>query len=193
MEMTSPAEMIAHEGFRPLKRIEYERLGAEGFFDEERVELLFGVVVAMAPIDPPHAESTDDVRRVLERVLGDRARVMTQRPFAASEISEPQPDVFVVPTGVYRKEHPTRAHLIVEVAQSSLSRDRGPKATLYGMSEVDEYWIVNLPKNVVEVYRGPHAGTWREKLTFRPGGVIAMAAFPDVEIAVSDLLPPLEA
>jgi len=152
---------------------------------------LFGLVVPMAPIDPPHAESTDDVRDTLSRALGHRARVMSQRPFAASEISEPQPDVFVVPTGVYRTEHPTRAYLVVEVSHSSLSRDRGPKAKLYGMSEVDEYWIINLVKDVVEVYRDPKGGAWQTKLVYLRGGMLSMAAIPDVEIAVSDLLPPI--
>ena len=192
MEMTSPTEMMAAEEFRPLKRVEFDRLAAGGCFDEERVELLFGVVVKMAPIDPSHAESTDEVQRLLARALGDRARVLSQRPFAASETSEPLPDVFVVPTGIYRQEHPARAYLVVEVSRSSLSRDRGPKALLYGMSEVAEYWIVNLVKDVVEVYRDPDGGAWRSKLTYQRDGVIAMVAFPDVEIAVADLLPPIE-
>lgn len=193
MEMTTPTDILGTEQIRPLKRVEYDRLAAEGFFDDERVELLFGVVCQMAPIDPAHAESTDDVRRVLGNALGERARVLSQRPFAASEISEPIPDVFVVPTGSYRSEHPGRAYLVVEVSRTSLPRDRGPKARLYGMSSVDEYWIVNLARNVVEVYREAQDGTWSTKLTYLRGGVIALAAFPDVEIAVSDLLPPVEA
>ena len=192
MEMIAPPELLATEGFRPLKRVEFDQLGSMGYFDDEKVELLFGVVVEMAPIDPAHAESTDDVRRILGIALGDRARVLSQRPFAASEISEPLPDVFVVPTGSYRSAHPARAHLVVEVSRSSLSRDRGPKAQLYGMSEVEEYWIVNLAKDVVEVYRDPEGGQWRSKSTYRRDGVIAMVAFPDVAIAVSDILPPIE-
>ena len=120
MEMTTPTDGIESERIRPLKRVEYEHLASQGFFDDERVELLFGVVVAMAPIDPSHAESTDAVRDALARALGDRARVIGRRPFAASEISEPEPDVFVVPGGQYWKAHPERAYLVVEVARSSL-------------------------------------------------------------------------
>jgi len=126
------------------------------------------------------------------RALGDRARVMSQRPFAATETSEPEPDVFVVPTGTYRTAHPTHAYLVVEVSHSSLARDRGLKAKLYGMSQVDEYWIVNLVKDVVEVYRDPEDGAWQTKLTYARGGMLTLAAIPDVEIAVSDLLPPID-
>jgi hypothetical protein len=46
---------LAPERVRPLKRVEYERLVAEGAFDEERVELLGGVIVEMSPQDPRHS------------------------------------------------------------------------------------------------------------------------------------------
>lgn len=193
MEMTTPTDVIESERIRPLKRVEYEHLATQGYFDDERVELLFGVVVAMAPIDPSHAESTDEVRTALARALGDRARVMGQRPFAASEISEPEPDVFVVPGGQYWKAHPERAYLVVEVARSSLRDDRVVKALLYGLSSVDEYWIVAVDEGFVEVYREPHSGGWQTKSTYQRGEVLSMSAFPDVKIAVSDLLPPVEA
>ena len=191
LRMSSPEAILrANEPIRPLKRIEYERLAAEGFFENERVELLFGVVVPMTPIDPAHSESAYRVRRALERLLGDRARVRNQDPFAASDVSEPQPDVMVVPNGDYWREHPTRAFLIVEVARSSVQRDQGPKALLYGLAEVDEYWIVNHVTGVVEVYRDRHEGEWRSRATHGRGASIAMATFPDVMIPVDEILPP---
>jgi Uma2 family endonuclease len=189
--MSSPETIIrANEPVRPLKRVEYERLVAEGFFDDENVELLFGMVVPKTPIDPSHSESAYRVRRALEHRLGDRACVRNQDPFAASEISEPEPDVMVVPVGDYWSAHPARAFLIVEVARNSLAKDKGPKATLYGLAEVDEYWIVNHVDCVIEVYRDRHAGEWRTRSTHGRGEIIAMLAFPDVRIEVSSLLPP---
>ena len=190
--MSTPETIIrANEPVRPLKRIEYERLAAEGFFDDERVELLFGMVVPMTPIDPAHSESTYCVRRLLERRLGERARVRQEQPLAASDISEPQPDLAVVASVEYWKEHPAKAFLVVEVSRSSLRKDKGPKAVLYGLAEVDEYWIVNHVAEVVEVYRDRHDGEWRHKSTHRRGETIAMLAFPDVTIAVSEILPPV--
>jgi Uma2 family endonuclease len=180
------------EHFRPLKRAEYNALGAQGFFADERVELLFGVVYEMTPIDPAHQESSYLVRRQIERVVGDRAVVREQNPFAASEISEPQPDVMVVPATSYWTEHPSHAHLIVEVARSSLPRDRGLKVRLYGLARVDEYWIVNHVEQVVEVYRDAREGTWQSRVIYQRGDRIAMLAFPDVSIAVSDVLPPTQ-
>jgi Uma2 family endonuclease len=188
--MSNPETILRTEPVRPLKRVEYERLAAEGFFEDEQVELLFGMVVPMTPVDPAHPESVYRVRRALERQLGERAYVRDQSPYAASDISEPQPDIAVVPAIEYWREHPTRAFLVVEVARSSLRRDRKVKTKLYGLAHVDEYWIVNHVDRVVEVHRDPHEGTWRQVSLHHPGESIAMLAFPDVTIAVSDILPP---
>src|SRR5688572_2321223 len=130
--------------------------------------------------------SSDDA----DRPLGDRADVRGQDPFAASDISEPQPDVMVVAKLEYWHAHPAHAYLVVEIARSSLRRDRGPKAVLYGLAEVDEYWIVNHVDGVVEVYRDRHDGEWQHRSTHRRGETISMLAFPDVEIAVAEILPP---
>ncbi len=66
MEMMLPPD-LGSEPFRPLKRAEYNALGSQGFFAEERVELLFGVVYEMAPIDAAHQASSYQVRRNIER------------------------------------------------------------------------------------------------------------------------------
>lgn len=190
--MSSPETILRGEPFRPLKRVEYERLAAEGFFEDEKVELLFGMVVPMTPIDPAHSHSTYRVAQLLRRQVGARAQVRETNPIAASDISEPEPDVAVVPDVEYWQEHPAKAFLIVEVARSSLHRDKGPKALLYGLAEVDEYWIVNHVDEVVEVYRDRHKGEWRQRTTHSRGDTIAMVAFPDVQVPVSEILPPVE-
>ncbi len=175
---------------RPLKRVEYEKLAAEGFFKDERVELVFGVVVAMTPIDPAHGESVDRLDDMLRRQLAGRARVRCQGAFAATEDSEPQPDIYVFPNGDYWDAQPDRAYLVIEVARSPLDYDRDTKSLLYGVSQVDEYWIVNHAEDVIEVYRDRHDGRWRTMTTHRRGDTIAMVGFPDVQIAVTDVLPP---
>jgi Uma2 family endonuclease len=191
--MSSPETIIrSNEPIRPLKRVEYERLASEGYFEDEKVELLFGMVVPMTPIDPAHSKSGARLRSLLERQLGDRAGIRNQDPFAASDISEPEPDILVVPIEEDNwNTHPTRAFLVVEVARSSLRKDKGPKAVLYGLAEVDEYWIVNHVDGVVEVYRDRDRGTWRTSSIHHRGETIAMLRFPDVVIDVSEILPPV--
>jgi Uma2 family endonuclease len=183
---------IVREEERLLKRAEYERLAADGSFADEQVELLFGRVVTMPPINQPHVWSVRIVHERLMRAVGKRAYVVTQSPFAASDISEPEPDIFVIPQGPdYWRERPTRALLVVEVAESTLARDRGIKRELYAQAEVDEYWIVDLVHGCVEVYRDRRDGRWQTMATHHRGEAIAMRAFPDVEIAVVDVVPPI--
>ena len=181
---------IKNQPLRHLKRVEYDKLVEQGLFRDERVELIFGLVVAMTPIDPSHVESTARLHERLVRALADRARVRCQAPIAATEDSEPEPDVYVTPLGDYWREHASRAHLVIEVARSSLAYDRGEKALLYATSQVEEYWIVDLVHGLVEVRRDPDRGVWRSLTTHRRGETIHMLAFPDVTIAVSDVLPP---
>ena len=195
MEMLSPdAELILEatdRRIRPMKRVEYEFLAKQGCFEDEKVELLFGMVVPMAPIDQAHGESVSLIYEQLLRQLGERARVYCQTSFAASDESVPEPDIFVVPPGSYWSELHTRSFLVVEVARSSVRRDR-VKRVVYGRAKVDEYWIVNHVDGCVEVYREPLNGSWQQMSVHRRGETLSPLAFPDVQIAIADILPPVE-
>lgn len=179
---------LAPEHFRPLRRVEYDRLVELGTFDGERIELIAGELRRMSPIGPPHTSTVDRLNELLVVALQGRARVRTQGSFAAGELSEPEPDFCVLPRGDYDHAHPHEAHLIIEVADSSLKYDRGQKAALYAECGVPEYWIVNLVERVVEVHRAPQAGGYRELSVVPKGARLRILAFPDVELAVDDFL-----
>ncbi|MBA3391577.1 MAG: Uma2 family endonuclease [Deltaproteobacteria bacterium] len=172
-----------------MKRVEYDLLAARGFFEDEKVELLFGMVVPMTPIDPAHRESVRRVHDMLLKQIGERARVYCQTSFAASDDSEPEPDVYVTPTAEYWTEHPSRSFLIVEVALSSLRRDRA-KRLVYGRADVDEYWIVNHVDGCVEVFRDLRNGAWETLTKHERGETLSPLAFPDVKIPIDEILPP---
>ncbi|MFO0616882.1 MAG: Uma2 family endonuclease [Polyangiaceae bacterium] len=182
-----PAGLV-HDDVRPIRRTEYEALAERGVFEEERVELLRGVIVRMTPIGPDHDSAVERLTELLVRALVPRATVRIQSSFAASDDSEPQPDVAVVPRASYRAAHPQTAWIIVEVARSSLKRDRDLKAKLYAESKVEEYWIVNLVDEVVVVHSEIVGGTYGRVVTHRRGDVVRPARFPDVEVPVSDIL-----
>jgi Uma2 family endonuclease len=176
----------------PLTRAEYEELVRRGVFDSAHVELLYGRVVNMSPIGGPHRYSVSRLARLLmDAISRDRARIDVQSSFAAVDESEPEPDLLVVPPGDYLDSPPSQAWLIVEVADSSLARDR-TKARLYGAAGVEEYWIVNLPDGVVEVHREPSAEGYRQVTRHARGDVLRLVCFADVEVPVTDVLPPSE-
>lgn len=184
-----PLTILASDDLRPLRLKEYERLVELGAFEGERVELLRGLILHMSPKGSRHAWVVTELTERLVLALAGRARVKPQLPFAASDDSEPEPDLAVVPIGDYRESHPRQALLVVEVAQSSLAKDRAIKLPIYAEAGVPEVWIVNLEEGLVEVYTDPHGTTWRTKRSLGRGETLILGAFPDVQLAVSDLLP----
>lgn len=176
------------DNFRPLRRVEYDQLIALGAFEDERIELLDGVLVPMNPPGPRHSSAIDLLNLLLVRALGDRARIRVQNPFAASDISEPQPDLLVAPLRDYDTEHPAEAYLVIEVAESSLSKDRGQKLRIYAERGVPEYWIVDVVARRIQVFRNPSGGTFESKRVFERGDAIELASFPGVTIRVGDVM-----
>src|SRR5262249_53858607 len=153
------------EGIRPIRRVEYDRMVELGMFEDERIELLRGVLVQMSPIGSRHSATVDRLTRVLVLALSDRAVVRVQNPFAATDDSEPEPDFAVVPLRDYDDAHPECAHLLVEVSESSLRIDRGVKLGIYAENGVPEYWVVNIAKRCVEVYTEPDGTAYRSLRT----------------------------
>jgi Uma2 family endonuclease len=182
------ADLVASARLRPLRRLEYERMAAEGFFEDERVELLDGVIVEMTPQGTRHAVAIERLSHLLFAAVGGRARVRIQLPFAASEVSLPEPDVAVVPVADYELAHPSQARLIIEVAESSLKKDRLVKARVYAIAGVTEYWVIDIAAKTIEVCSEPVGGAYTQIRAARPGDVIRLRAVPDVEIAVADIV-----
>jgi Uma2 family endonuclease len=111
------------------------------------------------------------------------------QPFAASNESEPEPDVAIVPSGNYVDRHPDRALLIIEVAESSLAYDRETKAPIYAASGVPEYWIVDVAGRAVEVHAGSDGQRYSSARRARAGDTLSPSAFADIVIAVIDVVP----
>jgi Uma2 family endonuclease len=180
--------MAFSESIRPLKRSEYEKLVSLGAFADERLELLEGALVEMSPNGPPHFAPVQKLTALLVLALLKRATVRIQGPFAASDTSEPEPDVAIVPLGEYDTEHAREAYLIIEVADSSLERDRGIKQRIYAASRVPEYWIVNVRERTIEVHREPGRDGYARVEVVAHDGEIALLQFPDVTVRVRDVV-----
>lgn len=186
--MVLEAHQVAPDRFRPLARHEYEALVRLGAFEDERVELLYGSVIEMSPHGPRHDATIDRLLDVLRERLGDRARVRVQSAFVASDGSEPQPDLSVVSRRDYDEGHPKEAFLLIEVADTSVAKDRTVKAKLYAECGVEEYWLVNLVDRVVEVFTRPEGGGYMERRVAGPDAEIRIHAFRDVVVEVAAFL-----
>lgn len=177
---------------RRWTREEYERLVEQGFFDpEERIELVDGAIYEMTPQTSFHAAGIRATDSALRPVFTEGYDIRSQLPLALGLDSEPEPDVAVVPGKWedYIRSHPTSAVLIVEVADSSLLHDHKRKTGLYARAGIPEYWILNLVKRCLEVFRNPHDGAYTVHLILHDGDSVSPLARSEAAIAVGSLLP----
>jgi Uma2 family endonuclease len=178
------------ERIRPLRRLEYDRMVELGMLVDEKVELIKGFIVRMSPQGLPHASGVQYLAQFLVLALAGpgRASVRIQAPLAASDDSEPEPDIAVVVPGAYRDAHPTTAFLVIEFSESSLRFDRTEKAEVYAAAGVEEYWIVDTRHELIEVRTDIVDGVYSRVTPYRRGQTLAPRAFPDVVLKVDDIL-----
>jgi Uma2 family endonuclease len=175
---------------------DYYQLVEDGVLSEyDRVELIEGRIVEMAPIGDDHIAGTTDLTTLFVMRLLGRADVIVQAPINLARRSEPEPDFAIVrsiPGGRRRarakKSRPNEIFLVVEVANSSLSFDLGEKAAMYARNGIVELWVVDIPHDLLWVHREPTANGYASVTSMRRGESIAALAFPDVVFTTDEIL-----
>jgi Uma2 family endonuclease len=174
---------------------EYERMVAAGVLDDPRVELIAGLLVRKMGKNPPHVIATKRLGRYLERIVPAGWHIGKEDPVRIPAFDEPEPDLAVVAGAPedYRTRHPgpEDVALLVEVAESTLDRDRGDKLLAYASGAIAVYWIVNLVDRRIELYSQPGPTGFGLRQDFAPGQDIpvVIAGVECGRIAVSDILP----
>lgn len=161
--------------------------------EDESIELLSGHVTCMSPQNTPHRAATILVTTWLTRALDvDRYLVQSQSTLPLNDQDVPEPDVAVlegtVDALVGGRE--VGIPLVIEVADTSLVRDRTLKHSIYAANSIPEYWIVNLANRTLEVYRDPSGDEYRERRTLDPTDVVTPQFDASLSVPVADLLPP---
>ena len=188
MEMDVPEAMVDPRFPRPLSRAEWDRMVKAGEVDGERIELIRGAVVRVSPISERHILLHSYLVRAFNRQLDDTYCVSGQGALAASDDSEPEPDIMVTADWT-RREHPTTALLVVEISVSSLRFELGTKLELYAEAGVPEYWVVDAEAAAVHVHTQADRAARRygSVAVLRDGDVLRPTLLPQVAIAVADL------
>lgn len=160
--------------------------------EDDRVELVYGVIREMSPTNRAHALATIMIRQVFADGLTGRASVYEEKPLHLEALSSvPEPDICVCSNPDLRAygTDSTRALLVVEVADATLTYDLTTKSKLYAEATIPEYWVVDLRHEVVHVFREPRGGAYQTRVTHQPGSRVAPISWPDFEVAVDALLP----
>jgi Uma2 family endonuclease len=186
--------MAVHASRKLFSVDEYHRMAEVGIFSEDdRVELIEGEIVEMAPIGNRHAFCVREFTNRVTPKLGPAAVIDVQNPLRIGDYSEPEPDLMLLRRRAdsYRSGIPTPEDvlLLIEVADSSLPFDRDTKVPLYARNGIREVWVVNLDAAVIEVYRQPSETGYGEVLRLRQGDTLAPEALPNLVLEVSALLP----
>ncbi len=172
---------------------EYHRMLEAGILGEDdRVELINGEVVEMAPIGSRHAACVKRLNTLFALQVRDRAIVGIQDPIRLGEFSEPQPDITLLRPrpDYYAAGHPTSEDvlLVIEVAETSAEYDRQVKVPLYARAGIPEVWVVDLAGEAVEVYREPAGNSYRQMRRLGRGETVSPEALPNLALAVDDIL-----
>jgi Uma2 family endonuclease len=172
---------------------DFLRLAEVGFLaDDERVELIRGEIIEMSPISEGHASTVMRLVSLLSRMFGQRALLSVQNPVQLDDATLPQPDVALLRPrdDFYGQRHPGPEDtlLLIEVSDTTLTYDRRVKTALYSAAGVMEYWIINLQKRQIEVYREPQSEGYRTMTRYAPGEMLSPLAFPDINLKVDEII-----
>ena len=189
-----PSSLAAPDVYR-MTVDEYEHLATAGVLDDPRVELIDGLLVRKMTQKPPHTWAVETAHDRLKRRLPPGWFIREEKPVRITRFDEPEPDLSVVrgSRDDYRGRHPGPKDLalLVEVADTSLDRDRGEKRTAYAHGRIPVYWIINLVDRQVEVYTNPRRGAYRSSEVFKPGQMVPVLIDGEVvgRVDAADLLP----
>jgi Uma2 family endonuclease len=166
---------------------EYEDLVAKGAFEDQRVELIEGLILDMSPKSPAHENAIEWLLDWLtSNIDRDRHRVRVAASIRLST-SVPEPDLAVVDRDRPRDRHPLSAHLAIEVALRSRERDLTIKPRLYAAA-VTEYWVLDLQRKLLVAHRDPGPERWGRISEHDAGELVRAEHLQLPPLAIADLL-----
>lgn len=170
---------------------EYHSMIEAGLLDNRRVELIKGEIVEMPPEGEAHAYFSSEAENYLRGLVGTRATVRSGKPITLPDNSEPEPDIAIVQKlgREYLSHHPYPENIfwLIEYSNSSLDKDLNLKTKIYAEAGIKEYWVVNLVKRQLIVFRDPQETEYASKSTLDEG-IIYPVAFPNLAIEVNKVV-----
>ena len=169
---------------------EYYAMACAGILKEDdRIELIDGLIIAMSPVGDPHFDCVNHLNRLLVLRTDPKAIVSVQNPVRLNDYSEPEPDVVLIRPGKAGKPGAEDVLLLVEVSDTTLDFDREVKVPRYAAAGISEVWIVALQEERIEVYRKPEPAGYTAVSSFGRGAELTVETLLDVgTFAVDEIL-----
>ena len=160
--------------------------------EDDRVELIEGEIVQMAPMGSRHAACIRRLEALLSQLAGSPGIVSTQCPIRLDDDSEPEPDLALLKPreDFYSQEHPGPGDmlLVIEVSDTSAEYDTEVKLPLYARAGIPETWLVNLATGTVEVHAGSSSRGYSQTTRARRGERARSTVLPQLSVKVQDIL-----
>ncbi|MDN3688518.1 Uma2 family endonuclease [Cyclobacterium jeungdonense] len=175
---------------RLINVAEYHKMAEMGILKpDDRLELIHGEIYEMSPIGSRHAAVVDHLAMIMHQLAKGKFIVRVQNPVQIDGRNEPEPDISLLKhsTDFYASAHPKPADVlaIIEVADASIKFDKEIKLPLYASHGIQEYWIIDLGTNLIEVHTNPKKGTYASIQRYLPGEEISLM---DQKLSVKDVL-----
>lgn len=172
----------------------YQEMIRQGILDaNDHVELLEGYVVQKMARNPKHDAVIDRLYEILVRFKPQGWRVRSQSAITLRD-SQPEPDFSIVrgSSSDFEFSHPTpsQTFLVIEIANSTLQRDRHDKSRIYASAGIPVYWIVNLVDHRIEVYSSPIGTEYTRTEHFAAGQSVPLTLDGETvaSLPVSDII-----
>ena len=169
---------------------DYHKMIEAGILSDRPVELIAGEILQMSPEGPFHHYLNIRIVEYLRSLLGTQAVISEAHPITLAD-SEPEPDIAVVrsPYSLYINHHPYTEDIywLIEISDSTLSKDLGIKKRIYASANIQEYWVIDLNSKILKVFQNPQKDDYSIEQDYN-SGVISPLSFPDLKIAVNTLL-----
>jgi Uma2 family endonuclease len=171
---------------------EYHKMIDAGLFvGNSDYELIEGEIVKKMTQGDYHISCVNRLNMIFAPILAGKAIVSIQNAVVIGDISEPEPDVTLLEyrEDFYASGKATAADvlLLIEVSDTTLKYDRDVKLKIYAAEGVAEVWIVNLPKQILEVHTDPQKGKYKLVKKYERNQTVSSKNLPEIKIKVSDI------
>jgi len=168
----------------------YRMVAAGVLREEDRVELIDGELIDMAPIGPLHQGTVDLLTRLFARGIAANI-VRVQGPIVIAPRTQLQPDLSILKErkDFYRRTpaRPEDCLLVIEVADSTVKIDREEKIPRYGKAGVPESWLLDLETKALFIFTGPGASGYRRMVRPEHSERVSPALLPEISVQVAEL------